>query len=355
MATANNIILDKSVGHQIDTIGYSNYVVGKIISLLNKVDADLMAKVVVAIENLPASQFTVDRLEQLLVSVRALNSSTYDAVNRELDTQLREFTQYELEFEATLLNSVQPKPVFMVSADTVYAAAMARPFQGKLLREWMAGLEDGKATLIRDAIRIGFVEGQTTSEIVKRIRGTRSLKYADGLLEITRRNAESIVLTAVSHTANYARQSLYQANDDIVKAERYTATLDTRTTLLCSSRDGNTYAIGTPKPAIPAHIRCRSIYIAVLKSFREMGLDFDELPASTRSSIDGQVADSLNYQEWLTKQSVARQNEVLGVTKGELFRKGDLSLDRFVSRQGHQYTLTELRIRDSAVFAKAGL
>lgn len=353
--SANDELLDKLVSHNIDTIGYSYGVVRKLIALLNRVDADLTVKIKVAIDKLPESQFNVDRLEQLLASVRQLNTQTYGEVSTELNNELRDFVAYETDYQQRLLTSVQPTQVFVVAPETVYAAAMARPFQGRLLKEWMAGLEQGKAAIIRDAIRIGFVEGQTTSEIVKRIRGTRSLKYADGLLDITRRNAETIVLTAVSHTANFARELVYEANADIVKGYRYTATLDLRTTELCASRDGNIYAIGKNKPAIPAHHRCRSIYVAQLKSFREMGLDFDELSPSTRASLDGQVPDKLTYQTWLEKQSVARQNEVLGVSKAKLFRDGGLKLDRFVSRQGHVYNLQELRARDSAAFELAGI
>src|SRR6185437_7047142 len=73
-------------------------------------------------------------------------------------------------------------PVAGVSADQVYAAALARPFQGRLLRDWAANLEQSRMGLIRNTIRAGYVEGQTTSEIIQRIRGTRALRYQDGIL-----------------------------------------------------------------------------------------------------------------------------------------------------------------------------
>ena len=44
----------------------------------------------------------------------------------------------------------------------------------------------------------------------------------------------------------------------------------------------------------------------------------------------------------------------LGKTKGELFRKGDLPLDRFVD-DGRTLTLDELRDLEGKAFAKAGL
>lgn len=357
MATANEKLLNESVAHAIDLQGYSNNVVRRILKLLDRVDADLMEQITIAIEKLPPSQFNVERLTAILASVRSLNSEVYTNISTELNSELKQLAAYELDFQESLIKGVLPANVQFASvqAGQVYAAAMARPFQSRLLSEWMAGLEQTRAIKIRDAIRMGYVEGQTINDMVKRIRGTKALNYADGLLDISRRDAQAIVRTAINHTSNYAREALYADNADIVKGVRYTATLDSRTTLLCSSRDGNLYGIGKAKPAIPAHINCRSLYVPVLKTWRELGIDADEVDASTRSSMDGQVPESLSYNDWLKKQSVSRQDDILGVTKAKLFRDGGLDLPKFVSKQGHEYTLDELRARDASAFAKAGL
>lgn len=341
MPTANDKLLNKEVAHAIDTLGYSNDVTKKIISILNKSDVNLFAQLTKELDKINPNTFKIARLDQLLQSVRKINSQAYAEVSKTLDKELKGFSASEVDYQQRLIKSVQPSPVLPISPETVYAAAMDTPFQGKLLSEFLTGLEDGKATLIRDAVRMGVIESQTTNEIVKKIRGTAALKYNDGILNITRANAESVVLTAVAHTANMAQQQVYEANSDIIKGYRYTATLDTRTTELCASRDGNFYKIGAPKPAIPAHFRCRSRYVPVLKSFRELGLDVD-LPESTRASLDGQVPAKMNYQQWLSKQSLDRQITVLGKEKAILFNQGKLTLDKFVSPAGHVYTLKEL-------------
>jgi hypothetical protein len=67
------------------------------------------------------------------------------------------------------------------------------------------------------------------------------------------------------------------------------------------------------------------------------------------------VAASVTYQDWLKRQPKEVQDDILGVSKAQLFRKGDLPLDRFVDRAGHEYTLDELRQRESEVFQKAGI
>jgi hypothetical protein len=76
--------------------------------------------------------------------------------------------------------------------------------------------------------------------------------------------------------------------------------------------------------------------------------------AETRASMNGQVPAEMNYDQWLRKQPVSFQNEVLGIKKGQLFRAG-LKMDRFVDRQGNELNLSQLRERESAAWAKSGL
>lgn len=347
----NDKILDAEVSHQIGLIRYGNNIVNRIIALLKRTDADLYAKLITELEKLP-SNASIDRIDVQLKAVRNINEKAYQSVAKELDVSLSDLTAYETNYQLNLFGEVVPAVIDFEKPDPrqVYAAAMARPFQGRLLSEWTKGLEADAAAKIRDAVRIGFVEGETISQITRRIRGTRALNYADGVIAINRRNAEAVVRTAISHTANFARQSFYDENESLIKGYRYTATLDGRTTELCASRDGNIYPVDKPKPAIPAHFNCRSSYTVVLKSWRELGIDEDEISPSTRASMDGQVPETLTYQEWLRRKPAAFQNEVLGVTKGKLFREG-MTLDRFVNERGKVYTLKELEQRDSEIFA----
>ncbi len=354
--TVNNALLDEQVNHNIDLQIYGNGVVNRLIKILNKVDADLFAQLTAKLETLPASSFTVERLDLLLSSVRTLNAQVYSEVSTELNNDLKALVEYEAGYQLALFQNTIPVQISFASVniEQAYAAALARPFQGKLLREWMAGLEADRAAKIRDAVRIGYVENETLTQIKQRIRGTRALNYSDGLLQISRNNTETIVRTALNHYSNFAKERFYEANESVIKGLRWTSTLDARTSSICQARDGKIYPLDSgARP--PAHMNCRSIMVAVTKSWKELGIDEQELPASTRASMDGQVPDSLTYQTWLEKQSTARQTEILGVTKAKLFNEGGLTLDRFVNNKGHTYTLEELRKRDALAFSKAGL
>lgn len=355
MATANEKLQTAAIDHSHDIIKYQNQLVYKVIALLNRTDKDLIVQLTAALQQLPVSQFTVERLDSLLASVRHINAAAYQKIHFELQAELADLVAYEQGYQQQLFQNTLPVTFEVAAAPVaqVVSSAMARPFQGRLLSEWMAGLEAEKAAKIRDAIRIGYVEGQTIPEMVARLRGTKAKQYQDGILEITRRNAETIVRTAVSHTANHTRQKFYESNDDLVKGIKWVATLDGRTTPICQSRDGKVYPVDSgPRP--PAHFGCRSSTTPVLKSFRELGIDLKEFPEGTRASLDGQIPANVTYNEWLKGKDAKFQDGVLGPTRGKLFREG-MPVDRFVNKAGDRLTLDKLRERDAEYFRKAGL
>jgi hypothetical protein len=92
----------------------------------------------------------------------------------------------------------------------------------------------------------------------------------------------------------------------------------------------------------------------IIKSYEALRLS-KGLPEGTRASMDGQVPQSTNYGDWIKSQSAARQDEALGPTRGKLLRDGGLSIDSFYNDKGLELTLAQLRERDAAAFARAGL
>jgi hypothetical protein len=92
----------------------------------------------------------------------------------------------------------------------------------------------------------------------------------------------------------------------------------------------------------------------------------DDLPRGHKSAFDafsrrrmreltGQVPARTTYQEWLKRQPADIQDDILGPARGQLFREGGLTLDRFVGREGDELTLEELRRRNREAWERAGL
>ena len=368
MATVNEVLFDELTAHSVDLQQYSEGVVRRMISLLNRVDVDLSAELAAALERMPADSFTVERLEALLGSVRQLNAAAYASVTEALQGELRAFAAYEAGYQVDLYQSVIPATVQVrysiasVSPNQVYSAAMSRPFQGSLLKDFAKELGESRMAKIRNAIRAGYVEGKTASEIVRAIRGSSAANYADGILQRPRRDLMAVVNTAISHTAQVAREQFNEANSDLIKAELFRATLDSKTSPPCRIRDGLKYEAGTHRPIghkVPwlqgpgrLHWNCRSTSTPVTKSWRELGIPIDEMSPSERASMDGQVPAETTFASWLQRQSAARQDQVLGPERGKLIREGGLKLPDLYAPNGRYLTLEELRERDAASFAR---
>lgn len=365
----NQELSDAATSHAVDLAGYSNGVVRRIIALLNRTDARLFYELTNALENM--GTFSVQRLESLLISVRQLNAQAHQAIGEELTAEMRKLVEYEAGYQLSLFQSTIPAQVVAsvgvaaVNIEQVYAAAMARPFQGRLLREWTESIEAGRMTRIRDTVRQGFIEQQTIDQIVRKVRGTKARGYSDGIIEIDRRGAEAVVRTAISHTAGFTRDRFYDANTDLIKAVQWVSTLDTRTSEPCRIRDNLRYQPVDHKPighAIPwlggpgrLHWNCRSSSVPITKSWKDLGVNIDEFSPSTRASMSGQVPAEQSYGDWLKKQSAARQTQILGETRAALMRDGGLTLDKFYNDKGVYLDLDDLRARDAAAFARAGL
>jgi hypothetical protein len=372
MATVNDRLHDAAISHAVDLQHYGNGVVARIIATLNRADAALFADLIAALERLPVDAFTVDRLEQMLFGVRTLNRTAFETIGRELTNDLKDLTVYEAEFQTGLLRAVVPVEIVAqvgiapIVAEQVYAAALARPFQGVLLRGVLADMEATRAKRIRETIANGYVSNETTDQIVRKLRGTRALRYEDGIFNRSRHEVEAVVKTALSHTAGFTRDRFYEANGNLVKAVQWLSTLDARTSPMCRIRDRLQYTRDDHKPighTIPwgagpgaLHWACRSVSTPVVKSWKELtGVDMEEFSPTTRASMDGQVAADTTYAEWLKRQSAMRQDEILGPMRGKLLRAGGLDLEGFYNNRGMYLTLDELRGRDATAFTRAGL
>ncbi|MNN47446.1 hypothetical protein D3C81_1618660 [compost metagenome] len=181
--------------------------------------------------------------------------------------------------------------------------------------------------------------------------GTKAEKYADGILQKSRREVEAVVRSAVSSTAETASDKAFEANSDIISHVEWLSTLDNRTSTTCRIRDRLPYTLGTYRPIghkVPwlagpgrIHFCCRSTKLPILKSALSLGIS----DAATRASMDGQVPQQTTYAQWLARQPAGRQDEILGPERGKLLRQDKLKLQDFYNDKGKFLTLDELRER----------
>lgn len=355
---------DAIISHAVDLAAYSNSVVRKMMRILTEVDERLFAELVATLSRMSPSEFSVARLVQLLRSVREINDEAYRRLGRELAGDMGLLAAYEAEFADTLLRAAAADPLGLVAVAVpqVAAAVLEQPMRGRLMSEWASTLGQARMRRIQDSVAMGFIEGRTVGELVKGLRGTRAQNYADGLLAIDRRDAEAVVRTAVGHYAAAAREEVYRANAGAIEALVWTSTLDSRTSEWCRPRDGLEYSPEPPHKPLGhkfpwlggpgrIHWNCRSTCVPRLKAAKALGLG----DRAARAAQDGPVSGKMTYEQWLRRQSAARQDEILGPSRGLLFRRGAYKIDRFYDNRGRYLTLNELRQRDRQTFKELGL
>ena len=367
--SVNDLLQLESIRHQVELQRYEAGVVARMIAVLDRADKRIAAELAVALQEIDPSLFKMERLESLLTSIRELSKAAHEQIGKDMRDELKEFNAYELSYQHQALVTHLPAVVHVasVSANQVYTAAMARPFQGVLLKDVWKDLDAQAMKRLRQTIANGFVEGKTTDQIIREVRGTRANNFKDGIVEKSRRDIESVVRTAIANVAGVAQDNVMTANADLLKAVQWSSTLDLRISSPCRIRDKLLYTPVDHKPIGHKvlwlqgpgrlHWRCRSGRTPVMKSHKELGIDVPEIviEGKTRASMDGQVAAETTYADWLKKQSAARQDEVLGPTRGRLMREGKLSLDDMYSARGKPLTLDELRKKDAEAFKLAGL
>lgn len=371
MATSNEELRDALIRRQIYLLRFGSGLTARVLKLLRLTERDIQEEIEERVAELAVAAFTsrtLARLRVLQKSLESLRRGTWNRVLDTWDTELTELARVEATYVAGLITEVAPVKldVSLPSGLQLAAITSSRPMEGALLRDWARRASAAEIQRIMGAVQIGLTRGDNVKQITNRVMGTKSLDRRDGALHLSSQHAETITRTAVNHVSNQAKGALYAANSDIIDEEVYVATLDSRTTPICRSLDGQVYPVGRgPRP--PLHLGCRSLRVALING--SLIGNRPAVPATKREleglsqrdrgrrirELAGQVPASLNYPEWLKRQTQAFQDDVLGVKRGRLFRDGGLTLDRFVDRNGRQYTLRELRDREPEAFRNAGL
>jgi len=228
---------------------------------------------------------------------------------------------------------------------------------GKVLNKSFRGLAESQADLFAKTVRNGLLTGESTEKIARRLKGrlqfgdtgplsVRQLAQAGGeLTSVANNQVMALVRTSINQVANAASQQTYEANQDVTKKYRYTATLDTRTSAICRSLDGQEFEYGKG-PVPPQHFNCRSTTVPIT-DYEALG--FTPPKPGKRAAQGGMVPADQSYGQWLNNQSKEIKAEVLGPKKVAYFNRlarkyGPTdAIRKFVSADGTELTLKQLR------------
>jgi len=387
----NEVLADAYLRHQLGLFRLSSGIRRRAIELLNQSEQDLKERIAIALSDLgdaPPSQqlLRLTALEQALRASRA--ASVEEAVNI-ITTDMRQLAVLEAGFTVSAVQEAALVQLDMVvpNANVLRALVETSPVEGRVMSGWASKVAGDDLDAIMAQIRIGITQGDTLQQLTQRVVGVRG---RGGVTRRARNALATLARTASTHFATQARRLTYEENRDVIIAEVYTATFDSRTTKICFDEDGNEYPVGEgPHP--PLHPNCRSIRLARVtdrligvRPFkasveRELLGEFAEqnqlsgrfrtradLPRGFKGRYDafarrrgreltGRVPADMKGEDFLRRQSRAFQEEILGKTGARLFRDGNMPLGNFVDAIQGELTLGELASRYGEWFRRAGL
>lgn len=304
------------------------------------------------------------RAELQLQTIRTELTAIYGQAGQSMTDGMKDYADFAGGYETRALDAVliQGVDVATPAANQIYAAAIARPMtSGKtatLLEPFISEWSSRSVTAIENTVRQGFFEGRTNQQIVKDIIGTKANGYQDGIIDVTRRSAETVVRTSIQHVAQVARNEVWAQNADIITSYEWVSTLDSRTTLQCGALDSRVFEVGKG-PLPPIHINCRSSTAPVIANKYIRDTLRQGATRVSNGETDGPVSAGTSYYEWLKTQPVDFQNEAIGPVRAQLLRDGGLSAQRFqelqLGRNFEPLTLDEMKKLEPVAFNRAGL
>jgi Phage Mu protein F like protein len=208
---------------------------------------------------------------------------------------------------------------------------------------WWTRQAEDTAFKFAGQVRQGVINGETNERIVQRIVGRQG---EPGILDVSRRNARTLVHSSIMSAMNESRLATYRKNGRFIKGVRWLATLDGITCNRCAALDGNAWdlngkAIDGTKVnfmAPPIHFGDRCILSPIPNN--TLGLDMGK---DTRASAQGPITGDTSFDAFLKRLTPAQIELQFGKGRAELLRSGRITVKDLVSGAGRELTLDELR------------
>lgn len=355
-------LLDIAVRHAAHLEGLKASEIKKFDKFLIEMDRDIRRKL-----SLDITEFSRTRLEKQIKAISALMKDRYSDYKKVWMSSIEDFSKYESGFEARALGRVVKGVSFSLpSQKQVLAAVFNTPLGdiggadgGKILESFLDGATSKQIERVEGAIRLGYAQGETTPQIVRRIRGTKAAGFSDGVLARSKREIETVTRTALQHAANQSRNAVWEENQDVISGVRIVATLDEKTSSICRALDGQVYPLDKgPRP--PFHPNCRTTTAAELADkYAGLSAGRTRVARDPETGKIERVSAKHSYYGWLKNQPAGVQDSIIGPTRGKLLRNGGISADRFAELQlGKNFqinTLEQMRELEPIAFTRANL
>lgn len=288
------------------------------------------------------TQFQKARRAKLLEEIETHLVSAYDSAHVFHRKEMRAYAGFESQVSVNeIKNLLQIGEVgnaglsFSVLSPQKVKAITELPINGLTLGDWWEQAVNSVSVKAKQQIQVGLLQGEDARQIAKRIVPTPGPDAGPVLYKQGARSAEMLVRTTLTSVENQANiETMKDMGPDVTESYRFTATRDSRTSIICATNDGKVFKYSDPaKKVPPLHPNCRSTTIPIV-NYKALGIPQSVIPKDSYKMSD--------FSSWLKKNPDAA-GDVLGKSRAGLFLDGKVSLADLVSADNKVYTLAQLR------------
>lgn len=214
------------------------------------------------------------------------------------------FGSFAAESEEVAEDKALVLPV-IISDDTLWSRTKnATMFAtGTLMLSFLGGFITAAKASVLAAVNKAVLADKSPADALKDVVAPVTGPGTGGVLTRLPNQSKGVLDTILQHESQ-------QASNEILKKQykryQWVSVLDSRTTDICRGLNGRIFEYGKG-PLPPAHINCRSSVVPIVETVPDFS--------------------SFNVYDWLRKQSEQVQNDILGKSGAEIFRKGEMTKD----------------------------
>ncbi len=353
--SVNNELLNRAIRHAVyleqikakEVARMMQFMERKLIPDMERILAKRLGRVGIAGGGIHAKRFS-----SLMDEMRAVLKTNMSGMRGLQADRMLKIGNFEAQWQASALKQTVPLDMTFKTPTigTIRSALTSKPMQGRLLSKWYSDLATSTAKNISDQLTIGFLQGESIDRLSARIMGVPDIEKGfagTSTRAQVRRHVRTVTRTATNHIASNAREATYAENKDIIKRVRYVATLDSRTSDVCQSLDGQEFPVGQGERP-PMHHQCRSTTVPITMSWKELGIKGAKdvrlggrALRDVKTGLSGVSPKEINYGQWLKAQPADVQNQIFGAKQADLLRSGKLQFAQFFDN-GRKLSIREL-------------
>lgn len=199
-------------------------------------------------------------------------------------------------------------------------------------------------TIVKQSVNQAYILEEDLRDFESSIYGTTANT------NVSKGNLDAVIGTFIAHGFSSVLKYTNKNNLGVFSGYIYIAIMDSVTTELCSSLNEKYYIYDAPeKSTLPyeiypgVHYHCRSTISPITKTYQELGIDPQSLTEEQRQLLGKPDLHQFSYKEFFESQPSAIQKEILGKVRYDMWRSGEITIDKFFTRDGRRYTLAQLQ------------